>query len=37
VPNPTDLANSYSCTYDAWNRLVEIDPGGTTKYVYAYL
>ena len=27
IPKPTDLAKSYTCVYDAWNRLVEVKDG----------
>ncbi len=30
VPQPAALANAYTCTYDAWNRLVEVTGGSTT-------
>jgi hypothetical protein len=37
APKPTSLANTYSCKYDAWNRLVEITSGTSdvvAKYEY---
>ena len=27
IPQPSDLTDSYSATYDAWNRLVEVKDG----------
>ena len=34
VPRPNDLGNSYSCTYDAWNRLVDVTGATTTTNEY---
>ena len=28
VPKPSDLANGLTCTYDAWNRLVQVEDNG---------
>ena len=36
VPRPDDLANGYTCTYDAWNRLVKVEAGISTVATYAY-
>ncbi|MCH8190699.1 MAG: hydroxymethylglutaryl-CoA synthase family protein, partial [Chloroflexi bacterium] len=36
VPRPTDLFNSYSCTYDCWNRLRIVKDGGDNLAVYEY-
>jgi len=36
VPKPTSLTNSYTCTYDAWRRLVEVKSGQTTVAKYEY-
>lgn len=30
IPQPGDLTNSYSATYDAWNRLVKLTDGANT-------
>jgi len=36
VPIPPSPANSFTCTYDAWNRLVKVKTGeGETETVYA--
>ena len=34
IPKPTDLANGYAATYDAWNRLVSLDSGSSATYQY---
>jgi RHS repeat-associated protein len=36
VPRPDDLANGYTCTYDAWNRLVKVEAGISTVAEYSY-
>ncbi len=36
VPKPSSLANGYTCTYDAWNRLVEVKDSGTVVGKYEY-
>ena len=36
IPKPNDLANGYTATYDAWNRLVKIVDGSTTVAEYEY-
>ncbi len=36
MPKPSSLANGYTCTYDAWNRLVEVEDGGTVVGKYEY-
>ena len=36
VPKPTSLTNSYTCSYDSWNRLVEVKSGETTVAKYEY-
>lgn len=36
MPQPADLANSFTCTYDAWNRLVKLEDGATTVAEYEY-
>ena len=36
IPKPNDLANGYTATYDAWNRLVKIVDGGATVAEYEY-
>ena len=36
VPRPDDLANGYTCTFDAWNRLVKVEAGISTVATYAY-
>ena len=38
VPQPASLANAFTCTYDAWNRLVKVVDNVTTNTVeeYAY-
>ncbi len=36
VPMPSDLTDTYTCIYDAWNRLVEVKDGETTIAKYEY-
>jgi len=36
VPQPADLTDDYSCTYDAWNRLVEVKDGQRVHARYEY-
>jgi len=36
MPQPASPASSYSATYDAWNRLVEIADGANTVSEFAY-
>ncbi len=36
MPKPTDFAAHYTCTYDAWNRLVKVADGATTVAEYEY-
>ncbi len=36
IPQPDDLANSYTATYDAWNRLVKLEDGANTVTEYEY-
>jgi len=36
MPDPNDPANAYTCTYDAWNRLVKVADGATTVAEYRY-
>jgi len=36
LPKPTDLANTLTCKYDAWNRLVEVKDGQTVVGKYEY-
>jgi RHS repeat-associated protein len=36
VPKPSDLSSGLTCTYDAWNRLVEVKEGATVVAVYEY-
>jgi len=36
LPQPSDLTSTYTATYDAWNRLVEIKDGETTVATYRY-
>jgi len=36
VPKPSSLADGLTCTYDAWNRLVEVQDGETTIGRYEY-
>ena len=36
IPKPNDLANGFTATYDAWNRLVKIVDGATTVAEYKY-
>jgi len=36
IPKPSDLANSYDLTYDAWNRLVNVTDGASTVAEFEY-
>ncbi|WP_233216293.1 hypothetical protein [Blastopirellula marina] len=36
IPQPYDLANSYTATYDAWNRLVKLEDGSNSVAEYEY-
>jgi len=36
VPRPDDLDASYTCAYDAWNRLVEVKDGARVHARYEY-
>lgn len=36
MPKPSSLANSYTTTYDPWNRMIEVKDGATTIATYAY-
>lgn len=36
APRPDDLANGYTCTYDAWNRMVKVEAGISTVAEYSY-
>ena len=36
IPQPNDLASSYTATYDAWNRLVKLVDGANTVTEYEY-
>jgi hypothetical protein len=36
MPRPKQLFASHTCTFDAWNRLVEVQEGVSTHYVFAY-
>ena len=36
VPKPADPTVGFTCTYDAWNRLVKIEEGGDTVAEYEY-
>ncbi len=36
IPQPLALAGSFTCGYDAWNRLMSVKSGGTTISTYAY-
>jgi len=36
VPKPSDPTDYYTCTYDAWNRLVRVTDGEDTVAEYAY-
>ncbi len=36
VPKPADLDESYTCAYDAWNRLVEVKDGERVHAKYEY-
>jgi RHS repeat-associated protein len=36
VPKPLDPAATFTCTYDAWNRLAEVRDGGTLVAKYTY-
>jgi len=35
-PKPSSLTNSYTCKYDAWNRLVQVKDGETVVADYVY-
>jgi YD repeat-containing protein len=34
APRPSNWNKGYNLVYDAWNRLVKVTGGGTTKYAY---
>jgi RHS repeat-associated protein len=36
VPKPADMTGTYTCVYDAWNRLVKVSDGQTTVAEYRY-
>ena len=36
MPQPASPGQSYSATYDAWNRLVQLTSGGTVVGQYQY-
>jgi YD repeat-containing protein len=36
VPKPADMTGTYTCVYDAWNRLVKVSDGQTTMAEYRY-
>lgn len=36
IPKPSALANSYTCVYDGWNRLMSVKSGSTTVANYRY-
>jgi len=36
VPKPADPTAAFTCTYDAWNRMVKVEEGMTTIGEYAY-
>jgi RHS repeat-associated protein len=36
IPQPLNLTSSYTCIYDAWNRLVQIKSGANTVATHAY-
>jgi YD repeat-containing protein len=36
VPAPADMTGHYDCTYDAWDRLVEVKDGETLIAKYEY-
>ncbi len=36
LPRPADPSQAYDLTWDAWNRLVRVDAGGSPLVAYAY-
>ena len=36
IPQPAALSSGYTCTYDAWNRLMTVKSGATTIANYRY-
>lgn len=36
IPKPTDPADSFTATYDAWNRMVKVEAGISTVAEYSY-
>ncbi|MCA9141760.1 MAG: RHS repeat-associated core domain-containing protein [Planctomycetales bacterium] len=36
VPKPADPTIAFTCSYDAWNRMVKVEEGMTTVAEYAY-
>jgi len=36
VPKPSDMTSMYTCTYDAWNRLVKVSDGANTVAEYRF-
>ena len=36
MPKPSSLTNSYTATYDAWNRMRQVKDGGTLIATYSY-
>jgi YD repeat-containing protein len=36
TPDPSDASTALNCTYDAWNRLVQVSSGGTILAQYQY-
>jgi len=36
VPEPNNLSSTYTCAYDAWNRLVEVKDGSNVVARYEY-
>ncbi len=36
LPQPATPSNSFTCVYDAWNRLVKVSAGSTTVAEYEY-
>ena len=36
MPKPSSLTNSYTATYDAWNRMIQVKDGGSTVATYRY-
>ena len=36
VPQPANMASTYTCAYDAWNRLTKVSDGATTVVEYRY-